>query len=311
MLTSNGQDIVNVVAKHTNAYEGNEAYRAFMDNLKHSNVDEYVDLPTIAVMGDTSSGKSSLLSMIAQVELPSNDRLTTRCPIMLQMNKSDKVSARVKVIWKDRPDGSNVEFSPLDVTEANWGDLTRYISEAQTHIITKRNREVARDIVSVEINGPNCENLTLIDLPGIVRSHGKGESETLSADIQALLREYLTKKRCVILAVLPANVDFHNSQIMAEALKVDPETRRTIPVLTKPDLIDYGAEGGVKELLLGEKTKAFQMGFHMVKGRGQRKLWIARRRLIKGSSRKPFFFRIRNLGEVLRIGCCSERRIFV
>ena len=59
---------------------------------------------------------------------------------------------------------------------------------------------------------------------------------------------------------------------MAEALKVDPATKRTIPVLTKPDLIDDGAEGSVKELLLGEKTNAFQMGFHMVKGRGQKAL---------------------------------------
>lgn len=42
----------------------------------------------------------------------------------------------------------------------------------------------------------------------------------------------------MILAIVPANVDFHNSQIMADALKVDPETQRTIPVITKPDLID-------------------------------------------------------------------------
>jgi GTP-binding protein EngB required for normal cell division len=256
----------------SDVHEGNEAYRAFMDKLTESNVDEYVNLPTIAVMGDTSSGKSSLLSMIAQVELPSNDKLTTRCPIMLQMHKTDVVSARVRVIWKDKPDGSNVDFSQRQVTEANWDNLTDYIAEAQAHIITKQNKEVARDIVSVEINGPNCENLTLIDLPGIVRSHGKGESETLSDDIQALLSDFLNNKRCVILAVLPANVDFHNSQIMAEAWKVDPETKRTIPVLTKPDLIDDGAEGSVKELLLGEKTNAFQMGFHMVKGRGQKAL---------------------------------------
>jgi len=67
-------------------------------------------------------------------------------------------------------------------------------------------------------------------------------------------------------------VDFHNSQIMADAQKVDPETKRTIPVITKPDLIDTGAEGDVEELLLGRKTVKFQMGFHMVKGRGQAQL---------------------------------------
>ena len=66
--------------------------------------------------------------------------------------------------------------------------------------------------------------------------------------------------------VLPCNVDFHNSQIMAEARKVDPDTKRTIPVLTKPDLIDSGGEGGVKDLLLGKETESFEMGFHMTKG---------------------------------------------
>jgi interferon-induced GTP-binding protein Mx1 len=80
--------------------------------------------------------------------------------------------------------------------------------------------------------------------------------------------EYLKNQRCVILAVVPANVDFHNSQIMADAKQVDPDGARTIPVITKPDLIDPGSEGGVMSLLLGERMK-FQHGFHMIKGRGQ------------------------------------------
>lgn len=71
----------------------------------------------------------------------------------------------------------------------------------------------------------------------------------------------------MILAVLSSNVDYHNSQILADALKYDKETSRTIPVLTKPDLIDKGAEEAVKDLLLGKKTKKFKYRFHMVKGR--------------------------------------------
>lgn len=55
---------------------------------------------------------------------------------------------------------------------------------------------------------------------------------------------------------------------MANAKEVDPDTRRTIPVITKPDLIDSGAEDDVLQLLRGEKIK-FDLGFHMVKGRGQ------------------------------------------
>jgi interferon-induced GTP-binding protein Mx1 len=183
-----------------------------------------------------------------------------------------------------------IEFEPKIVNEANWNDLTKFIADAQEHIILKSKKEVARDIVSIDMKGPYCEDLTLIDLPGIVRSSGKDESATLSDDIQSLLTDYLKNPRCVILAVHPSNVDFHNSQIMAEARKVDPDTKRTIPVLTKPDLIDVGAEESVKQLLLGMKTDHFEMGFHMVKGRGQKAL-NNKKTIEEGLEKEEAFFR--------------------
>jgi hypothetical protein len=39
--------------------EGNEQYRVFIDSLVEANVDRHVELPMIAVMGDTSSGTCS------------------------------------------------------------------------------------------------------------------------------------------------------------------------------------------------------------------------------------------------------------
>ena len=240
-----------------------------------------------------SKGKSSLLSMLSMIELPSSDELTTRCPIMLKMNRSPTKSATITVIWKDLPPGKSekdVAFSPVTVNNQNWTNLTSTIASAQAHIVKHSGKEVARDVVNVKISSPSCEDLTLIDLPGIVRAVGKGEKESLAGDIQSLMEEYLKNPRCVILAVHPCNVDFHNSQIMAEARKVDPETKRTIPVLTKPDLIDQGAEGSVKDLLLGLKTKAFEKGFHMIKGRSQ--MSLSRNETIEaGLEKEEAFFR--------------------
>lgn len=119
----------------TEALAGYEHYREFMDKLTENNVDEYVDLPMIAVMGDTSSGKSSLLSNISLVELPSSEKLTTRCPIRLHMRNAAIKGACVKVLWKDTPDGKDVDFAPRTVDEENWNELTDIIAEAQAHII--------------------------------------------------------------------------------------------------------------------------------------------------------------------------------
>lgn len=259
---------------------GNDALREFMDKLAVSNVSRYIELPMIAVMGDTSSGKSSLLTSISMVELPSSEKLTTRCPIMLQMKRADTRTAEVSVEWKEsRPitgDSTLPAAFNKSVDDSTWDELTGHIADAQDHIMKIANKaaanDVSRDIVKVKVTGPNCEDLTLIDLPGIVRSTGAGESASLVQDIQCLIDDYLKNSRCVILAVHPANVDFHNSQIMADAKKVDPETKRTLPVITKPDLIDSGAEEGVKDLLLGLKTDKFEKGFHIVKGRGQKAL---------------------------------------
>jgi hypothetical protein len=129
----------------------------------------------------------------------------------------------------------------------------RAIAEAQRHIIDITGKEVASDVVEVEIAGLQCEDLAVVDLPGIVRTTGKGESATLGEDTKELIDTYLKDSRCVILAVVPANVDFHNSQIMNEAGKVDPNSERTIPVITKLDLIDKGAKKDIVELLLGKK----------------------------------------------------------
>jgi Dynamin family len=156
-------------------------------------------------------GKSSLLSSIALVELPSSDKLTTRCPIMIRMSINTTRSATVSVNWKDTLSGKSaakIHFEPRHVSESNWQDLTSHIADAQKHIITTTGKDVARDVVGIKVAGPQCEDLTLIDLPGIVRSTCKGESETLAQDVQSLIDDYLKNSRCVILAVHPVNVDF-------------------------------------------------------------------------------------------------------
>lgn len=267
-----------------------------MDRLSNAtNVSQWIDLPQIAVFGDTSSGKSSLLSNLAMIELPSNHSLTTRCPLKLQLRHADHPEARVTVQWKSfdtslTPTEAPPVFEERVATEETWNSIPHFVQAAQEHILEHTGKDVAPDIISLQIAGPSVtrsENkdseqlLTLIDLPGLAAARGQDESETLVADIQHLLAEYLQNPRCIILAVLPANVDYHNSQIMAMAQSVDPEGKRTLPVITKPDLIDVGAEQDVLDLLLGHKLSMDairgdngvddnrQANFHMIKGRGQ------------------------------------------
>ena len=135
--------------------------RSFMDKLHAEGINEYIDLPEIAVMGDTSTGKSSLLSSIAEIQLPSNDNLTTRCPLRLRMEKRDKESASVRIKWHSS--SSYKEDSDHFLDSLEWSDIPAKISELQKIIIDASEKAVARDIIEVNVYGPSCTDLTLID----------------------------------------------------------------------------------------------------------------------------------------------------
>ena len=50
-------------------------------------------------------------------------------------------------------------------------------------------------------------------------------------------------------AVVPANVDIATQEIIQMAEDADPHGQRTLGVLTKPDLVDKGAEDKVRGCL--------------------------------------------------------------
>ena len=100
-------------------------------------------------MGDTSSGKSSLLSAISQIELPSNDQITTRCPLRLRMEKSDRTFARIGIKWHIT--SSYKEDKGWSVVEVDSWDIQKILSEAQDYILALSKSEVARDVVEVYV----------------------------------------------------------------------------------------------------------------------------------------------------------------
>ena len=73
------------------------------------------------------------------------------------------------------------------------------------------------------------------------------------------------------MAVIPCNVDIATADIIERASKVDPGGERTIGVLTKPDLVDRGAESEVRDVL-ENRTKPLLHGFYMLKNKSQEQL---------------------------------------
>jgi Dynamin family/Dynamin central region len=125
------------------------------------------------------------------------------------------------------------------------------------------------DILRLEICGPSEEHLSVIDVPGIFKKTTHGV--TTKADMQMvrdMVHGYMNNPRSVMLAVVPANVDIATQEILEMAEEVDPDGHRTLGVLTKPDLVDKGAETSVTELIEGRRHQ-LTLGWNIVKNPGQ------------------------------------------
>ena len=79
--------------------------------MLRSLVGDKVALPQIVVTGDTSCGKSSVLSGISGFELPSSDKLCTRCPIQLRLSRTETFKCTMSLQY---PPDSDSELKCAD-----------------------------------------------------------------------------------------------------------------------------------------------------------------------------------------------------
>jgi Dynamin central region/Dynamin family/Dynamin GTPase effector domain len=125
------------------------------------------------------------------------------------------------------------------------------------------------DVLKIELCGPKEQHLSIIDVPGIFRTPTEGVTTKEDVGrVQGMVKSYIKGSRTIILAVVPANVDIATQEILSMAEEADPLGERTMGVLTKPDLVDGGAEEAVMDLVRGTKNK-LNLGYCIVRNRGQ------------------------------------------
>ena len=95
-------------------------------------------------------------------------------------------------------------------------------------------------MIQVSVQSSTTPNLSLIDLPGIIRTTIYGQEKRVIANVNDLLDSFMRQPETIILAVIPANQDIATIDVLERAYEYDPAGVRTFGVLTKPDLIDRG-----------------------------------------------------------------------
>lgn len=272
------------VIKTDNPIEGlgNQALLDKIDKLRELNVGSIISLPQLIVVGDQSSGKSSVLESLTGFSFPRAAGLCTRYATQITCRRDPARSVSITII--PRPEAKDTIKQRLRkfhrcLDEMNPQDLADIFMEANIAMGIRSGADpsddsddlntFSEDILKIEINGPDQPGLTVIDVPGIFRTATPGL--TTDSDITlvtSMVKRYMKDSRTIILAVIPCNVDIATQEILRLAKDADPNGSRTMGVLTKPDLApERATQQNILDLIQG-KRQDLKLGYCVVKNRG-------------------------------------------
>jgi hypothetical protein len=134
--------------------------------------------------------------------------------------------------------GSKEMIHSVEIEKMNIAEFQSKIIEA-TDRVTDNKFSISSSQIFIDINSMNVENMTIIDLPGIVSISctDKGQPVTIVEDIKNLIIEQLEYPETYVLAVVSSLVDLEADAGLAiiKSLQRDNDKLRAVGVLTKSD----------------------------------------------------------------------------
>lgn len=280
-----------------------------VDSLRRFGVESDIGAPHLIVIGDQSSGKSSVLEAICRVQLAIHHRLCTRFPIELVIRRSDSfcIEASImpgKAVKRSQSDLEGIKRFTRSGCQANQVPEIIEAAEIALGISTNAQAQFTDDILRIYISGPKQYPLTLIDLPGLYRAANQDQGNEGIDFVHNLTERYAEQSQGIILAVIPASSDRATQECIAIANKHDSQKVRTLGIITRPDVVEPGPDAREIVQLASSGSRELKNGWHIVKNLTS--LERERLRLMPMEQVDIFTLRDNKEAEFLNTGCWAE-----
>eukprot|EP00250_Pteridium_aquilinum_P008829 c18242_g1_i1 orf=117-1682(+) len=214
-----------------------------VDRLRSMGVtDEIIRLPNIVVVGDLSSGKTSVLESLSGLELSKGQGAATRVPLSLNLKGSSLT--KITISYKSKSTSKVVE---KEIAEAEIADELSSITQE----LAGSGKGIFDSPVTLNVSKLGAPDLTLVDLPGITRVPVPGQPLNIYDKLQALIQARIQPEDTIILNVLSADADFSTCESIRMSRQVDKLGKRTLAVVTKVDM----CPDGLLEKLMSDTVK--------------------------------------------------------
>ncbi|GJZ73140.1 dynamin-related protein 4C-like protein [Tanacetum coccineum] len=200
-----------------------------VDKLRRMNItQEGIPLPTIVVVGDQSTGKSSVLESLAGISLPRGQEICTRVPLIMRLQHHPDDVPEYVLEYKDEKvkiDGEHGISEAIDKATIEVAGNCKGVKNVPLTLVVKKR---------------NVPDLTMVDLPGITRVPVGDQPKDIYEQVSGMIMEYIKPEESIILNVLPAIVDFTTCESICMSRLVDSTGERTLAVVTKCDISPDG-----------------------------------------------------------------------
>jgi GTPase SAR1 family protein len=243
--------------------------------VRKCGLESILSLPQLVVCGDQSAGKSSVLEAVTEIPFPRNDNLCTRFATEIILRRAPVDSLLIKVIPdNDRSAEEQERIKGFREHIMDFEELPAVMDKAMVAMgiahsaSSNGTRAFAKDVLSIEIEGPSRPQLILVDIPGLIQNETKGVTEADIELVNSITQHYISQPRTICLAVISAVHDYANQGILQKVRKVDPEGERTLGIITKPDRLEHGSPSEKAFLELARNKDIFlKLGWHVLKNR--------------------------------------------
>ncbi|KAL5577034.1 hypothetical protein UlMin_018733 [Ulmus minor] len=109
-----------------------------------------------------------------------------------------------------------------------------------TEEIAGDGKGISKTPLTLTVKKESVPDLTMVDLPGIVRVPVGDQPKDIGDQIKNIIMEYIRPEESIILNVLPATIDFPTCESIGMSQSVDKSGERTLAVVTKADKAPEG-----------------------------------------------------------------------